>query len=634
VSIIVALNEIGPMPGAFRGGPVPAPSNWFAAQFPYNKQFIEFFKQIPGANWDSDTKRWKIPAHALPALHRNGIEYRILSRCIRSMPTVLPALAQRLRPYQQEDVQRMLNEPAFILAYDPRVGKTPTASVGMASALAFHTVRTAVILYPNQVREEWERQFPFFTNGCPLVCVDGTRPFDPAPYSIEKMPYLAIGMHYELLRAADKGEEDFKISPIVREVLNLIYRRGPYLACADEPHLIVKRKSPRAQLFMRIGHEAAIRWCLDGTPLRSRPRDMYPIWEFLQKDSMGSYSKYTVRYADGHAGDHGWVDKGTSNPDELQGRLHSIWIKRTRREVAPWLPKADRRIILCDMTAAQRKLYAAQETALGPEVLKAINDAGGSRSLDALRALADSVSSVKMPTMMERVRYHVEDRKVKILVFALHHETIQKAWQTILEAGEMKETPFKNACYVAGGWLQPPKRREAIAAWKADPKPAVLLVNSLSSGIGIDLADADAAIGLEAAWVPADFTQMEARIEDVHLGKRTTPPLLEYILCRNTIDEDMVSKLILKLGYNEQVTGGDAVSRQIDDSLRNAGVVDRSKLSLAREDDETVSNALEEMLKRIGTAVDEDPSVYDTGDNAEVVEDAEDDSEDADEDGD
>ncbi|MFZ2152143.1 MAG: SNF2-related protein [Minisyncoccia bacterium] len=512
---------------------------------------------------------------------------------------------------------------------------TPTAAVGIASALAHGYIRTAVVMYPNTVRAEWERQFPKFTMGLPFHAVEGTEDFNAARF--ESVPYLVLGMHYELLRAEGAKDDDgnFNMNPIVREVLNLVYRRGPSLAVADEPHLLVKRKSPRAQLFIKVGAMSAQRWVLDGTPLRSRPRDMFPIWEFLQAGSMGSFSKYTGRYANGHMGEHGWEDKGKSNEEELKSRLHSLWVARTRREVAPWLPKADRQVILCDMSKAQLQAYRAQETALAPHILNAINNEGeaSGQAKAAMRHLSDSTSIAKMPRMLERVRHHVEGRNVKVLVFALHHETLTKAWATLRDASEVKGDPFKAPVFIAGGWMQPDKRRSEIAKWMEYKGPAVLMVNSLSSGIGIDLSDADVAIGLETAWVPADFLQMEARIEDVHLGKRTSPPLLEYLLARGTVDEDMVTKLITKLATVESVTGGNAHSAEVEDTLRNAGVVDRSILSLAREDDETVGNAIDELRARLAEAA-ADPNLYDTGDNADADEEADEDEQEDENDGD
>ena len=600
MAAIIALNEQGP--------------RWYKASFPFDRNLIDQLKLIPGCSWNAEGKFWRVPHHVLPAFDAADIRYQILSRSMRNFPLPLAPLMDKLRPYQQEDVKRMLTEPAFILAYDPRVGKTPTASVGIASALAWGFVNTAVVLYPNSVRGEWERQLPAFTMGLPFVAVSGTEKFNPAPYALDKMRYLVIGMHYELLRA-DGGKDDdgnFAMTETVREVLNLIYRRGPSMAVADEPHLIVKRKSPRAQLFMKVGAMSVMRWALTGTPLRSRPRDMYPTWEFLQPGSMGSFSKFTGRYANGHMAERGWNDKGSSNESELKARLASVYIKRTRREVAPWLPKADRTIILCDMSKEQLRAYKAQETALAPQILGALNEDGSSAAKAAMRHLADSTSLAKMPRMLERVRYHTGDRGVKILIFALHHETLSKAWATLQDARELKGDPLTAAVYFAGGVLLPEKRRAETAKWKAHQGPAILLVNSLSSGIGIDLSDADTAIGLEAAWVPADFTQMEARIEDVHLGKRTSPPLLEYLLARGTIDEDMVSKLITKLSATEAIVGGDAVSMEMADDLRNAGVVDRSILTLAREDNETVAAAIDSLRARLG---DVDPELYDRGDN-------------------
>jgi SNF2 family DNA or RNA helicase len=212
--------------------------------------------------------------------------------------------------------------------------------------------------------------------------------------------------------------------------------------------------------------------------------------------------------------------------------------------------------------------------------------------------LADLTSLSKLDKLIERVRYHL-DRGVKVLVFANYHETLNKAWDALEKQHKFKADPMPQPVFVAGGWMMADKRKKEVERWKATPGPGVLLVNTISSGVGIDLADAEVAIGLEATWVPADFIQMESRIEDVHLGKRKTPPLYEYLLVRGTVDEDMVAKLINKLAAAEAIVGGDDQSRGVTKMLRESGVVDRNVLELASEDPEVVASALDSLRNRL-----------------------------------
>lgn len=584
--------------------------HWYEARFSFHRATIDRVKALPGAKWDVVRKAWRIPEHAIPALSLAGLRYNVIARKPFTPVSPLPGPFAKLRPYQQEGVKRLLSNRGYFLAFAPRVGKTPTATVAGASLLAAGAIRTLLVLYPNSVKAEWERQFPMFSEGLPLTAISGTGQFDFSP--VANQPYLVLGLHYELLRAESKGEDgSFASVKVIEQLKALVNARGPFAVIADEAHGIRNRKSPRAKLFMGLGEAAAYRWVLSGTPLRNYPRDMWPMWNFIQANGMSSYSKFTTRYADGHMGNYGWVDKGSTNEDELRLRLEAVSFKLSRQDVANWLPKADRRVILCDMSKERLKVYKAQEAALGPQALKAMQDSNSIQATAALRQLADLTSLSKLDKLVERVRYHL-DRGVKVLVFANYHDTLNKAWDRLDKEKTLKADPMPQPIFVAGGWMMADKRKKEVDRWKACPGAAVLLVNTISSGVGIDLADAEVAIGLEATWVPADFLQMESRIEDVHLGKRKTPPLYEYLLVRGTVDEDMVAKLILKLANVEAIAGGDNQSRAVTEMLRESGVVDRNMLELTSEDPTVVASALDSLRNRLAGV---DPEPYETSDN-------------------
>jgi SWI/SNF-related matrix-associated actin-dependent regulator 1 of chromatin subfamily A len=597
---------------------------WYEARFPFHRQTVDAVKAIPGSKWDQTKKVWRLPEHALPAMHLSGLVYRVVARLHgKTPPMPILSLMEKLRPYQKDGVQKLLGNPGFFLAFAPRVGKTPTATVAASSLLAAGAVRTVVILYPMSVRGEWERQFPQFSDGLRMHPITGTAEFNFS--AVANNPYLVLGLHYELLRADSKNDDGTFVQVKVLDTLfSLLQARGAYAVIADEAHGIRNRKSPRAKLFQKLGAGAAFRWVLSGTPLRNYSRDMWPMWDFIQSEGMSSYSKYTARYSDGHMGDHGWMDKGMTNEVELKERLASVSFKLSRQDVAGWLPKAERQVVLCDMTQARMKVYKAQEAALGPQAVKAMNESGSLAAVGALRALSDLTSLSKIDKLIERVRFHL-DRGVKVLVFANYHETLNRAWDALEHQRLLKADPMPQPIFVAGGWILPEKRKLAIETWKAHKGAAALMVNTISSGVGIDLSDAEVAIGLEATWVPADFVQMESRIEDVHLGKRSAPPLYEYLLVRGTVDEDMVGKLITKLAVADKIVGGDNQTRGIQQMLNASGVVDRNVLELTSEDPEVVEGAIASLLSRVmGGVKAGDSAAYDTDENRDAAPDEDD----------
>ena len=567
--------------------------DWATLHFPYNAEIIAALKMMPGAKWDPALKCWRVPTHLHAVLghHLSGLaELRVVKQ--PSPPALAAAaraplaaqLLQPLRPYQQQAVELLLSRPSYMLTFQQRVGKTPPAAVAAALAMAEGHVKTLLITYPNGVAAEWARQLPQFSGGLGIVEVEGMQRWSEAAMQwLVSQPYLALGVSYELLDREVRGPD----------IENVLAARGAFGMVMDEVQNVQNRKAGRSEILRKLARAAAFRWGLTGTPQRNYPKNLWAIFDAVAPDSMGSYSKFGSRFCDAHEGDYGWEDDGESNAEELAARLAAISWRLTRRDVAQWLPATTRVTHLCDLPPELRTQYDAMEQTLGPQILAALNtDAASPKALAALKSLAKITSAGKGALLCDRIRDH-QANQTKILVFAYNHDTLRSAEDAAEKAG-------LGPRFVAGGWMTADRRRKAIDQWKASPGPGVLFANMLSSGIGIDLSDAGVALFLELAWVPADFLQAESRVEDIHLGKRTTGALLEYLLVRNTVDADMAMKLIEKIGSVQRIVGKDADAEAVNTALRASGVVDRNVLTLTDTDPETISSALDSMLARIG----------------------------------
>lgn len=597
---------------------------WVELRSRYDRELVEALKVYPGLRWVKERKAWWAPASFMPVLMRDlaAVAKFTVGATLHGSanPQPHPGLLTNLRPYQTDGVKRLLDNPGYLLAFDMRLGKTRTASAAAGSLLAQGHVKTIALMYPNVARPEWERQFKEQT-GLEVVAFSSMQRLPEAEFSrLVSLPHLCIGLHYELDPHPGKpgGRAD--------EFRHLLRSRGPFALVADEVHYLKNRKAGRTKFVLELAREklCRYRWGLTGTPMRNYPRDMWAMFDFVQPDSVGSYSKFTARYAGGHMGDYGWVDDGVTNHAELAERLTLTSYRLTRADVAAYLPKSDRSVVLCNMGSAEQKAYRKQEAALGGQAVKAMNDGDSANALAALKKLAAMTTETKMSTLLDRIYEHAENRKVKVLVFANFHETLQSAWDAFQSATEGKSPRFGVPGYLAGGWIPSERRRQTIADWKEYNGPAVLFANMLSSGVGIDLSDADTAIFVELTWVPADFLQAEARIQDVHQGKRTTPPLYEYLLVRGTIDESMGIKLLNKVAAIEKVVGGDAESRGVRETLGASGLVDKGALSLASEDAETVDAVLDDLRARL-FGDDTPDEAGDDNDNA-ATEDSDDDA--------
>ena len=78
---------------------------------------------------------------------------------------------------------------------------------------------------------------------------------------------------------------------------------------------------------------------MTGTPLTSRPRDLFPLLQLVRHALGRSFVSFAKRYCDGYKGDYGWVADGASNIEELTVQLHGIMLRRTKAEVLDLPPK-------------------------------------------------------------------------------------------------------------------------------------------------------------------------------------------------------------------------------------------------------------------------------------------------------
>lgn len=563
-------------------------SGWARLRFPYDPATVATIKAVPGLIWKKDQKAWYAPINALPVLAASGLKFQEAPSIQRSSPQ-LPAFASRLRPYQQEAANYLLDRQGALLTMDPRTGKTPVAIAGVCALVGAGLANAAVFLYPNAVRGEWADQLRQWA-GIELRYLEGFDPISEGAINvIRALPFVAIGCHYEIL---EKHWDD----------LQAILGGRRYVAVADELHYCKNRKIKRTEVLWDLVHAGACvaRWGLTGTPMRNRPRDLWALFQFCGEGQAGNYWHFAKRYCAAFRGEFGWDDTGESNTEELAKRLTAISYRKTRQEVAAWLPAVDRKAIMCSVPEAFMRQYRKLENAFAPGLKSALSGDPSSGAEQHLRQLTAATGKAKIPTAIERALEHCA-RGVKVLIGSVHHDVLNDVW-TALEnnaARTVADIPF----FCAGGWMTLDKRRAAIDRWKQTTGPAILIANMLSSGIGIDLSQADVQISLEVPWVPADLKQWEDRIQDVHKGTRTSPPLYEYLLVKDTIDTAICAAQLKKLRTIDAVVGIDAQTRGMGEVLKGAGVVDASRLGLDNTGEDAVNAALLSMQARLMGAV-------------------------------
>ena len=117
-----------------------------------------------------------------------------------------------------------------------------------------------------------------------------------------------------------------------------------FQACiADEAHYLKSRDAKRTKRLMPVFQKSRRCILLTGTPILSRPVELYNIMKILRPDVMTSFSQFTQRYCDPKATQFAMDYGGATCVEELNYALNkSLMIRRLKKDVLKDLPPKTR----------------------------------------------------------------------------------------------------------------------------------------------------------------------------------------------------------------------------------------------------------------------------------------------------
>jgi SNF2 family DNA or RNA helicase len=304
---------------------------WLTSPF----AFKEAAKAIPGYRWDAKSKRWNYPPTAAVAesiaraakQHSATLNYdvgfdRLLEQAreayrarrnrdrtdLEDLPTTTSAWS-----HQRQAYHFAVGQPAAMLAMDMGTGKSLTA-IGLAEGWQ---VTTMLVLCPTSVRDVWAREF---------------RKHATRPWRVVAPRKGTIAKRTAEMRAVI--ESATPAAPVCIVINYEAAWREPFaswalgrswdVAVCDESHRI-KAPGGKASLFaQKLGHRAARKLALSGTPLAHGPLDLYGQFRFLDEGIFGtSFARFRTRYAV-MGGYGGYQVQGYQREDELAERMSRL----------------------------------------------------------------------------------------------------------------------------------------------------------------------------------------------------------------------------------------------------------------------------------------------------------------------
>lgn len=353
----------------------------------------------------------------------------------------------------------------------------------------------------------------------------------------------------------------------------------------DEVHRYLLNANPRSKKVTQVGlgfqrlrlADNGFKAALSGTPMRGKPRLLWPVFRWLRPDIYTSQWQWSRRYFQTTVNDWTGNDQVTDDlrPDAEEAfnrEVSKLMLRRTKAELrainpewAPpdkrymevWLPlgKQQSKVYWAMAKHATTRLQNGTLTANGilAEMTRLRQFASCSGDIGADGAFVPALPSNKFDWLVGFLAEHgitgdptTEQGGSKIVV-ASQFTSFINLW-----AAELQRKGI--AVHVLTGDTSNAVRRELQADWQTPGGPRVLLLNTNAGGVSLTLDFADDLVIMDETWVPDDQEQVEDR---VHRTSRTDHQVtIWYVRSEDTIERDIAGSNILKDDRQKRVLDG------------------------------------------------------------------------------
>ena len=445
-----------------------------------------------------------------------------------------------LLDYQIDGVAFLASRSGAILADDMGLGKTCQA---ISSTMVNPSERLPVlIICPSGLRYEWlkeiKRVSPHSSISLPVVPSEWT----PSDYTVISFSRLKDFFGWDILHSFKSlfidESQGFKNSTSfnkkTREDAHTSLRNGE------------KPKGHRTALCIDIAKCIPNVYCLTGTPILSRPRELFNLLALVRSPLSKDFIRFSKRYCDGHRGPFGWIADGCTNAVELRERLKNTLLRRLKKDVLNLPPKTTittklalhGNFILDYKNAWNRYVGSIQKTKSSEKRVSSLK----ARHLVEINLLRQVACLSKVSYLSNRITSSSE----KLIVFSNFKEPID-ALSGLLDGGNIRHVRY------VGGMTEA-ARNKAVEEFRSNTECRVFVSNLEAGKTGLNLVEATRVVFLDMGFTPADHFQAEDR---AHRIGQTLPVTCEYLVTIDTVDELMLSILSEKKAVIDRIFGDD-----------------------------------------------------------------------------
>jgi SWI/SNF-related matrix-associated actin-dependent regulator 1 of chromatin subfamily A len=350
---------------------------------------------------------------------------------------------------------------------------------------------------------------------------------------------------------------------VLKKHLNTLLKTRFDCVTADEVHMVKSRTAQRTKALMAIAKHVPHIVLLSGTPLLSRPVEMYTLLNMVDPRTWNNWYDFTRKYCGGHQGRFGYEVGGATNTEELHTRIKRHFIRRQKKDVLTQLPPKVRIDVPVQLSPEMAEQYSAAEEDLASflmmykgkqpaEVAKMV----AAEQLAKLNVLRQITAIGKIPTASDLIESVLEAGE-KILVFSSFMEPLRQL-----------QEKYADCSVMITGETSVQDRGAIVTKFQEDPNTKIFFGGIRSAGVGITLTAASNVVFLDYAWTPADMLQAEDR---VHRPSQEASSVNIYQLhAEGTIDGRLLKLLKQKQVIFDKVIEGAAVLKEDHQATKQA----------------------------------------------------------------
>jgi SNF2 family DNA or RNA helicase len=355
----------------------------------------------------------------------------------------------------------------------------------------------------------------------------------------------------------------------------------------DESHYCKDTDAQRTMAAQKLSVGMAHAICLSGTPILNRPKEIWSQTQIVNPKLFPKFWDFGLRFCNGHQTPFGWDFTGSSNLEELDKILRStIMIRRTKDQVLKELPeksrvtipfiieeKLEKRYRKEAEPALQRIARLKQERDEWKAVMSTMELADqrkflASHAADAARKgklkgmIVQDLEKVKQAALNVKLDQSIKfildthEQQGKILVFATHHETIDKVKDALEKEGVKVG--------VIDGRVDPAGRDPIKDAFQ-EGDTEILVCGIRAASEGLTLTASSTVIFLECDWNPSRHDQAESRVHRIGQKNAVT---IYYLVALGTVEESIVRMIDAKREVVNSAMG------ESDKTLEEDGILD------------------------------------------------------------